>query len=802
MQSSTHRFRASIAMSVLASPPEYASATRLGPWISWAIPSSRRRTNASTCRDDDMRSRAERLVARDELRERLGELGLVQTNLLLRIPLPDRDPFSFERLVVHRHGERRADLVHASVPSTDRTRIVVERGKALPQAEVERLGPFRESVFVDEGKDADAHGREPRWESQDDPLALAVRKVQQGPHVAVHAKGQFEDMGNEPRSVEGDGLLRVRHGLVTLQVVVRPVVDAADLLEPAEALLFHLDVEVDLVVKRALLLIELRKAKCVSRDPEPLEIESLNRREVVDVPGWQIARDEILRENLVCAELVFLRGPGDANRVGCDRVERQPGFERRRVEEDLEFRLEEFAHAVRALARANFVPVRPPDNRESHRELPAQRLELPFEIQIHALGGLRPKVRAILSGRPDVEREHHVEGSRRPEFAFAVRATDFQLADSSVQLCGREPFVLFMGRRLEQLISAVRFAAARARDEEVREVVHVAGGLERRLREDRRRVDEVVVIAQSQERLGPEVFPPAAQEEAVVAVVVETRETSVQIDRGPQETAADGQRHHVVVGGHWRQKVAPQDKGWGGPRLFHRVERATPRRRPRIIDAFRTDGAGAGHDRPPETTSRTSLAEARTREANAFGPPGRSRMTRSARAPTRIPDRASESERRRPRSAISKISRAGTPPFIRATRYANSISRRRDGVLIIALSVPRRSSMPCPSMRGMSGVNPKNAFERGHTTIGTSASAHRSKSASVAWTMWTRNAGFRSRTVSTSSRTRSEQWIAKIFFARRTSAASFSIASRGQSMYELTAIPSDARRIAATSRGS
>src|SRR2546425_8933916 len=618
MQSSTHRFRASIAMSVLASPPEYASATRLGPWISWAIPSSRRRTNASTWRDDAMRSRAERLVARDELRERLGELGLVQTNLLLRIPLSDRDPFSFERLVVHRHGERRADLVHASVPSTDRTRIVVEGGKALPQAKVERLGPFRESVFVDEGKDADAHGREPRWESQDDPLALAVRKVQQGPHVAVHAKGQFEDMGNEPRSVEGDGLLRVRHGLVTLQVVVRPVVDAADLLESAEALLFHLDVEVDLVVKRALLPIQLRKAECVSRNAQPLKIESLNRREVVDVPDWQITSDEVLRDNVVCAGLIFLRGPGDANRAGCDRVERQRGGERRGVEEDLEFSLEEFPHAVRALAWADLVPVRPSDDREPHRELPAKSLELPFEIQVDALGGLRPKVRAILSGRPDVEREHHVEGSRGPEFAFAVRATDFQLADSGVELCGREPFVFYVRRGLEQLISAVRFAAARARDQEVREVVHGAGSLAWRLREGRRRVDEVVDVAQSQERLGPEVFPPAAHQDAVMAVVVESRETSVQINPRPQETTTDGQRHHVVVGAHRRQKVAPQDKGWGGPRTFHRVGRATLRRRPRIIDASRTDGAGAGHDRPPETTSRTSLAEARTREANAL----------------------------------------------------------------------------------------------------------------------------------------------------------------------------------------
>src|SRR6267143_728412 len=68
--------------------------------------------------------------------------------------------------------------------------------------------------------------------------------------------------------------------------------------------------------------------------------------------------------------------------------------------------------------------------------------------------------------------------------------------------------------------------------------------------------------------------------------------------------------------------------------------------------------------------------------------------------------------------------------------------------------------------------------------------------------MWTRNAGDRSRTWSIFSLMRSEQWIAKIFFSRRTCAASFWIPSSGQSTYELTAIPSDARKMAETSRAS
>src|SRR5436853_1429823 len=139
----------------------------------------------------------------------------------------------------------------------------------------------------------------------------------------------------------------------------------------------------------------------------------------------------------------------------------------------------------------------------------------------------------------------------------------------------------------------------------------------------------------------------------------------------------------------------------------------------------------AGHDRPPATTRLTSLADARIKDAKPLEPPGRSKTTRSALPPTRIAPERSGSARRRPRRAISKIARAVAPPFIRATRYANSISRNMEGTLIIALSVPSRSRAPDRVMRGMSGVIPKKAFDRGHKTIGTAASAHRVRSASV-----------------------------------------------------------------------
>ena len=93
--------------------------------------------------------------------------------------------------------------------------------------------------------------------------------------------------------------------------------------------------------------------------------------------------------------------------------------------------------------------------------------------------------------------------------------------------------MFFVSRGLEQLIPAVRFAASAARDEDVREVIYVARGLEGRFREDRRRVDQVVVVAEPEEGLDPEVFPPPAHQNAIMAIVVEPRETSVQIDRGP-----------------------------------------------------------------------------------------------------------------------------------------------------------------------------------------------------------------------------------------------------------------------------
>src|SRR3989442_3917806 len=104
-------------------------------------------------------------------------------------------------------------------------------------------------------------------------------------------------MGDELRSAERDGLFQVGHRLVAFEVVVRPIVDPSDLFETAQAFLLHLNVEVDLVVERALLFIELCESERVARDSESLQVEPLDRGEVIDIPRREIAGDEIDRKS-------------------------------------------------------------------------------------------------------------------------------------------------------------------------------------------------------------------------------------------------------------------------------------------------------------------------------------------------------------------------------------------------------------------------------------------------------------------------------------------------------------------------
>src|SRR6266545_7371936 len=272
----SERFRATIARSKLVSPPEKASTGRPRPSTATSIAASTSRTNASIRRGGSMLSRDDGRLAREELRNRFRELGLGHADLLLGVALPDRDALPFEGLVVHRHRERCPDLVHARVSSPDRAGVIIERREASSQVREEHLGPLREAVLVHEREYGDGHGREPRGEPQDQPVPLGEGEIEEGPHVPVDAERQLEDVRHELRCAERHGLLGVRACLVAFQVVVRAVMDAADLAEAAEALLPDLDVEMDLVVERSFLLIEFREPERVPRDSEGREVESLD----------------------------------------------------------------------------------------------------------------------------------------------------------------------------------------------------------------------------------------------------------------------------------------------------------------------------------------------------------------------------------------------------------------------------------------------------------------------------------------------------------------------------------------------
>src|SRR5947207_4718542 len=118
--------------------------------------------------------------------------------------------------------------------------------------------------------------------------------------------------------------------------------DAADLLESPEALLTHLDVEVNLVVECAFLVVQFGQPEGVPRNAEGVEVEPLDLHEVPHVPGGQPSSDEVLRGDLEGPRAVLLRRPRDADGDRGDRIEGQRVAERRGIEEDLEFRLEKF----------------------------------------------------------------------------------------------------------------------------------------------------------------------------------------------------------------------------------------------------------------------------------------------------------------------------------------------------------------------------------------------------------------------------------------------------------------------------
>ena len=118
------------------------------------------------------------------------------------------------------------------------------------------------------------------------------------------------------------------------------------------------------------------------------------------------------------------------------------------------------------------------------------------------------------------------------------------------------------------------------------------------------------------------------------------------------------------------------------------------------------------------------------------------------------------------------------------------------------LSVPRARSTPSAAALANGGRLPKYLLDVGQRTTGTSASAHFTRSVSLASHMWTTNAGSRDSTSSMSSRILSLACTPRIIPLSRTASAMLSAYPRSMSEMLDMPIPSATSRMAETSSGS
>ena len=172
----------------------------------------------------------------DLLRQEGDDPFLVETHLLHRVAVADRDRVVFKRLKVHRDAVGGPDLVLTAVPLADRPRLVVDDGEALLEI-VPDFPCLRRKIFL-KGQDRRLVCRDRGVEVEHVPR-LAVRKglflvrlAENGEHESVRPDRVFDDVGDEPRSVHGIDVLQTlsRIFLMAGEVVVRAVVDAVQLL--------------------------------------------------------------------------------------------------------------------------------------------------------------------------------------------------------------------------------------------------------------------------------------------------------------------------------------------------------------------------------------------------------------------------------------------------------------------------------------------------------------------------------------------------------------------------------------------
>ena len=356
-----------------------------------------------------------------------------------RVAIAHGDRAVLERIDVDGDAPRRADLVLAPVELADGGRVVVDGHRVAlqvgldPVAQLDDLGPLLEQrqdghlVRREVGVERQRHARLAA------DLLLAVGVDQEGERRPVGAGGGLDDPRDEVlvgRRVEVLEVLAA--GLrMARQVEVAPVVDALELL-PAER-------EAVLDVDRLLGVVGQLVGGVLA------QAEPRRRHAVALVPGAPLGQPLLER----------------VGRLGLG------------PDEVLHLHLLELAHPEDEVARADLVAERLADLGDPERQLLARRLLDVLEVDVRALGRLRPQVddRGVLLDRAHERLEHQVEAARCRERAAVDRAPQAEPLDDRrvAQLGGGE--VLGAGQLVEPEALVVR----RALDQRVAEAPDVAG---------------------------------------------------------------------------------------------------------------------------------------------------------------------------------------------------------------------------------------------------------------------------------------------------------------------------------------
>jgi hypothetical protein len=341
--------------------------------------------------------------------------------------------------------------------------------------------------------------------------------------------------------------------------VLRGAVRVPDALDPA---LRHEDLRVPAVagLVRHLRLEVLAEAEALGLDARALEEERRARHEVRERLVVDDARRDGLADrrgdHLAVPDLVVRGEEVEAEVLDGGELCVRLGL---RVDEVLNLRHRELAHADEAAARGDLVALGGADLRDGHRHAAVVVVVEAAEVDEHALRRLGAEEARELPRRPDRRLEHEVEGEGGREVVARRGRLDAELREDAVERGGlvrvrlrRDLAELLAALRaerlvrldevldevLEELVRALALARLRVLHHEVLELVDVARGLEDGLGRERRALDLEHRVLED-EVLAPEREEVVLERRARRALVLEARDAAVDLKGGDDEHAAE-----------------------------------------------------------------------------------------------------------------------------------------------------------------------------------------------------------------------------------------------------------------------